>query len=61
MVTPLIIDENTMALEVRTTSLTLVRGSIVASIAACHAGDLGSIPGHGVACAVQQTNIQLRA
>ena len=42
-----------------------IRGSIVASIPACHAGDLGSIPGRGVfllpAHSLAQVTVYLRA
>ena len=52
---PRVVEQNTT--EIRTLALTLreipadafpsIRGSIVASIPACHAGDPGSIPGRG--------------
>ena len=57
MVTALFIDENTIVLEFRTTSLPLVRGSIVVSIPARHAGDPARIPGRGVACVVERLHV----
>ena len=55
---PRIVEQNTT--EIRTLALALgeipadafasIRGSIVASIPACHAGDPGSIPGRGDSC-----------